>query len=216
MSAARAESLHADPFRVHTAVEQQVGGAFGEGGRAADEARPVGTDEFGDLGRGEPTRRPGRCVGTRECDQRAGSFELVGVRTSSRVRAETARRSRSVRPTTRACRSIATSGTTPEPPATPSAGPVAVPHEPAADRTAHLELVAHLDHVGEERRHLAVVEPLDKELDLRVSRRRGHRVRPLRGVAVVGGEPDDVVLAGQVVDAVLHVQPQKTGAGSGA
>ena len=66
----------------------------------------------------------------------------------------------------RARRSIAMSGTTPEPPPTSSAGVVAVPHEPAADRAAHLELVADHDHVVEEGRHLAVVEPLDGELDL--------------------------------------------------
>ena len=79
-------------------------------------------------------------------------------------------RSRSSRPSARACRSIATNGTTPEPPATSSAGRLAVPDEPAADRAAHLELVAGLDDVGQERRHLAVVEPLDAQLDQRVRR----------------------------------------------
>ena len=60
------------------------------------------------------------------------------------------------RPCRRARRSIAISGTTPEPPPTSSAGRVAVPDEPAADRPAHLELVAGDDVVVQERRHLAV------------------------------------------------------------
>jgi hypothetical protein len=41
-----------------------------------------------------------------------------------------------------------------------------VPHEESADGAAHLELVAHLEHVVEERRDLAVVEPLHGELEL--------------------------------------------------
>ena len=78
-------------------------------------------------------------------------------------------------------------------------GRVAVPHEPAADRPADLELVADHDVVVQERRHLAVVEPLDGELDLvRVVGRRRDRVRPRRGVAVGRGEPHDVVLTGEV------------------
>ena len=72
------------------------------------------------------------------------------------------------------------SGTTPEPPPTSSAGAVAVPDEPAADRAAHLELVADLDLVVQERRDLAVLEPFDGELDLAgVVGRRRDRVRAL-------------------------------------
>ena len=63
--------------------------------------------------------------------------------------------------------------------------------------------------------HLAVLEPLDVQLDQRVRRRRGDRVRPLRDVAVVGGQPDHVVLAGQVVDPVRDVQPQHAPRGVG-
>ena len=44
-----------------------------------------------------------------------------------------------------------------------------VPGEPAADRPAHLEYVAHLGHLGQELRHLAVGQLLNQELHQRVS-----------------------------------------------
>jgi hypothetical protein len=85
---------------------------------------------------------------------------------------------------------MATSGTTPDPPATPQAATPSGPHEPAADRATNLHLVAYLVAVAEVRRHLPVLEPFDIELDQRIRRRGGHGVRALCGVAALPSAPD--------------------------
>ncbi len=113
----------------------------------------------------------------------------------------------------RACRSIDISGTSPEPPPTSSAGCVALPHEPAADRPAYLDLVADDQLVVQERRDLAVVEPLDGEVDLvAVSGWRRDRVRARRGVPVFGGESHDVVLAREMRRRPFEPEPERLGA----
>ena len=73
-----------------------------------------------------------------------------------------------------------------------------VPGEPAAERPAHLELVARPRLVDEVRRDLAVVEPLDGDRRAAVLGRRRDRVAALRLVAVLGGQADVDVLAGAV------------------
>ena len=62
-------------------------------------------------------------------------------------------------------------------------GPVARPHEEHADRPADLQLVARLDDVVQELRDLAVVEPLDGQLDL--ARAVGRARRPSTSATAV-------------------------------
>ena len=73
-----------------------------------------------------------------------------------------------------------------------------LPDEVAPDRPAQLELIAGLEHVGEVRRDLAVIEPLDREREEFTVRRGGDRVAALSLVPVLGGEADVHVLAGAV------------------
>ena len=108
---------------------------------------------------------------------------------------------------------MAISGTTPDPPPTSRAG-VSPPDEPAADRAPHLELVAGHDLVVEEHRHLPPCEALDRDLELgRAVGGRGHRVGAGGGVAVRRGEPDDVVLAGEVAGGLSEPQAERLGFG---
>ena len=83
------------------------------------------------------------------------------------------------------------------------------PYEVAADRPAHLESVAGMQHVAQVRRDFAVVEPFDGELDMRVFRRRRDRVRALRLIAVVGDEPHVHVLAGAMPAPSGHVEHER-------
>ena len=95
-------------------------------------------------------------------------------------------------------RNIAISGTTPEPPATRKQRPAerGLPDEVAADRTAQLDPVADDDDVVEERRDLAVVDALDRDLDLAGTLGLGRdRVAPLDAVAVLRGQAKVDVLA---------------------
>jgi hypothetical protein len=65
------------------------------------------------------------------------------------------------------------------------------PDEPAADRAAQLELIAHLDVVGEVWGYLSVVQMLDGHLGpSALGPRRADRIAALRPVAVRGGEPE--------------------------
>src|SRR6185503_5306349 len=77
-----------------------------------------------------------------------------------------------------------------------------IPDEVPADRPSKLELVADDKLLGEIRRDFAVVEPLDGERELAVLRRRGDRVAALGLVAVLRGEADVHVLAGEVAGPV--------------
>jgi hypothetical protein len=86
--------------------------------------------------------------------------------------------------------------------------PVRLPDEVAADGPAQLELVALAELAGQVGRDLAVVEALDGQLDPRPGGGRGDRVGPLGLVAVLGGEADVDVLAGQVPVPVGHLQGQ--------
>lgn len=91
--------------------------------------------------------------------------------------------------------------------ACPVVGPFR-PDEVAADRTAQLEEVVGPQLVGQVGRYLAVVEPLDQEVQLRELGRRGQRVAALRAVAVFRGQADVDVLAGQVAGPVRDVEHQ--------
>ena len=104
----------------------------------------------------------------------------------------------------------------PLPPPIATAGDVAGPGEPAADRAAHLEHVAELGDVVQVAGHLAVGQPLDHQLDQRVGGVGGDRVGALGGVVVGRAQADDVVLAGQVLDAVGDVEAQPRQAAVGA
>ena len=72
---------------------------------------------------------------------------------------------------------------------------VTAPVEVAADRAAHLDGVAGLDDLVEERRDLAVVELLDDELDRVAARCRADRIAALCLVPVRRGEADVDMLA---------------------
>ena len=94
-------------------------------------------------------------------------------------------------------RSIDISGTTPEPPPTSSAGLLAAPDEVGGERAADLDLVAHLDDVVEVRRDLAVLEAVDRQLDLAlVERGGGDRVRAL-GAGIRRARSDALHSAGR-------------------
>ena len=93
------------------------------------------------------------------------------------------------------------SGTTPEPPPISSdrTGLGCVPDEMAAERPFHLDLVADRRDLVEEGRDLAILQPLDGQLDLVAGfGRRGDRIAALRGVAVGRGQPDVDMLAGAI------------------
>ena len=78
-----------------------------------------------------------------------------------------------------------------------------LPDEVAADRPAHLEPVARDHDVVQERRDLAVLDPLDREVDLPGPLRLGRdRVASARPVAVLGGQPQVEVLARPVAGPV--------------
>ena len=53
-------------------------------------------------------------------------------------------------------------------------------------------------HVNQVRRDLSVLEPLYREGEVLVLRRRGDGVATLRLIAILGGEPDIDMLAGEV------------------
>ena len=103
------------------------------------------------------------------------------------------------------------SGARPEPPRDEQrpARPRRPTSEVPADRPAHLEHVARLDDLDEVRRHLPVGHELDGDVDRVGLGRRGDRVRALRLVAVLGGQPHVDVLAGAVARPPGHVEPQR-------
>ena len=197
-SAARAEPLHADHPGGHSLRDQKPTCRFGERVGTAYVAGGCDAYERRQLSRGKPaTRTPARRVAViavlaGQRDQRPGGAELVGV--GQLGRASAPRRRAAAGPCGRraiAWRSIATSGTTPEPPADPERRRVSRPRRTSrrsGPRTSSSS--PGCDDVGEEARHLAVLEPLDVELEQRIGRRGGDRVRALRDVAVLGGQPD--------------------------
>src|SRR5437867_2421073 len=73
-----------------------------------------------------------------------------------------------------------------------------LPDEVAADWSAELERVTRPELVGQVRRDLPVVEPLDGQEQLGVLGTGRDRVAALRLIAVLGGEPDIDVLPGVV------------------
>src|SRR5207248_377341 len=85
-------------------------------------------------------------------------------------------------------------------------GVVALPHEVATDGRAQFDLVADVEVGGEIRRHLAVVDANDGELELLAAGCRGDRVAALGRVSVFGGEAYVDVLAGPVPGPVGYVQ----------
>ena len=76
-----------------------------------------------------------------------------------------------------------------------------------SDRPAQLNRVAGLQLVGEERRHLAVIQALDGELQRGHLGRRGDRVTAFRTVAVLGRQAYVGVLARQVAGPVADRKP---------
>src|SRR5947209_2270518 len=80
------------------------------------------------------------------------------------------------------------------------------PDEVAADWAPQLELVARLELADEVRRHLAVVEALDREHEVRVLGSRCDRVAPLGLVAVLSRQPNVDVLAGTVARPLRRVE----------
>jgi hypothetical protein len=80
-----------------------------------------------------------------------------------------------------------------------------VPHEPAADRAAQLELIAGAQFLGQVGRDLAVVEPFYGDRD-RLAVGRCDRVGAFRGVAVLGGQPDVQMLPRLVARPVGYLE----------
>jgi hypothetical protein len=91
---------------------------------------------------------------------------------------------------------------------------LAAPDEVPADRAAQLQLITGTELVGQIRRDLAVLESFDRQRERCVLRGRGDRVRALCLVAVLGGETDVDVLAGDVSRPAGHVEDQRLGARS--
>ena len=155
-------------------LDQQLAGRLGEPRRSADVARS------------RPARRSGASSAAVEPAGRPPGRRAPRGSARSARRRPPARRRRAARPgcaRTRpgaagprgraraACRSIATSGTTPVPPADAARAGVApsqTNQPPIGPRTSSSS--PDLDDVGEVGRHLAVGEPLDVELDQRIVR----------------------------------------------
>jgi hypothetical protein len=85
------------------------------------------------------------------------------------------------------------------------------PREVPADRAADLELVARPHLAGEVGRDLAVVDPLDGQLEPRALGRRGDRVGALRLVAVLGRQAHVHVLAGGMAGPAVDVERERHG-----
>ena len=81
------------------------------------------------------------------------------------------------------------------------------PDEIAANRPAQLNRVVGLQLAGEERRHLAVIQALDREFQLGGLGRRGNRVAPFRAIAVLGRQAHVGVLARKVAGPVVDREP---------
>src|SRR3712207_7604622 len=81
------------------------------------------------------------------------------------------------------------------------------------DGTAQLELVTRPQLVGEVRRHLTVLGPLDQQVQPGVLGGGGHRVAALGRAAVLGGQPQVDVLAGQVTRPAGDVEEEPVDAG---
>ena len=101
----------------------------------------------------------------------------------------------------------------PAPPATRHSGPPRsrLPDEVPADRPTQLDLVADDQDISEVRRHLAVVEPLDRDRHARPVGGRRDRVAALGRVAVLGGETDVDVLSRQVAGPIRDVEGRGCG-----
>ena len=87
-------------------------------------------------------------------------------------------------------------------------GPAAgrLPDEVAADRAAELETIPRPELVGQVRRHLAVADALDGQLELCRAWCRRERVAALRLITVLGGQPDVDVLPREVAGPVRDVR----------
>ena len=92
------------------------------------------------------------------------------------------------------------------PPRPPGTSPDQVNQPPIGPRSSNTSPTSRL--VVQEPRDLAVGQALDHQLQQRVVRVGGHGVGALGGVVVRCAEPEHVVLAGQVVDPVGHLEPQ--------
>src|SRR6185312_931310 len=78
--------------------------------------------------------------------------------------------------------------------------------EVATDWPAQLEPVSHVCLLRQIRGDLAVVDPLDGQLDARAAGGRRDRIAPLSLIAVVGGQTDVNVLASPMTGPVLNVE----------
>ena len=192
----------ADALRVVAQRDQDVGRGLDERGRAADVAvrlevrRPAVRVDRGDV---DPLRR------LRPAVRRLAGVDVADVQTRLVAYAPAPARRRNRRPPACApnrsagtaagreppprARIIAISGTTPEPPATSSTGAVCVARQtnqpPTGPRSSSWS--PDLERVGQVGRDLAVVEPLDGQLDPAAVGRpgRGDRVAALGAVAVL-------------------------------
>ena len=90
---------------------------------------------------------------------------------------------------------------------------MAIDSYPLEMDVAQLQRVAGGQYLGQVRGDLAVIQPLDGQLEPGRAGGRGDGVAALGGVAVLGGEPDVDVLAGQVAGPAGHVQDQGPGGG---
>src|SRR3954470_21087892 len=84
-----------------------------------------------------------------------------------------------------------------------------IPDEVSTNRSAQLQLVARVQLVGEIRRHLAVLEPLDGKREGPCFGGRRERVAALGLISIVGSESDVDVLAGAMSRPVRDVEHQR-------
>src|SRR4051794_3234823 len=202
-----AEALGVDLAPVVAELDQQVGDLLDEPGGAADEAARARARRRPDLGEQlaiDAPRRPGPAIRRRagegpghvEARARLEPLELVAeervgvaARRDEQVRLDVAAGGGGGAQHGHQGRDARAAGDEEDRPAVRG-----LPAEVAADRAANLELVARPDLLDQVRRDLAVVDELDGDLQRVELGRRGDRVRALRLVAVLGGQPDVAVL----------------------
>ena len=210
-SAAGPEPLHPDVRRRAAQLDEQAARELGERRRPADEggrvrtspaaaappavSRPAGRSRLVGPGQRDRARRPRPA--------RRGTAGRPGCARTRRAAAGPAGR------VAAACRSIATNGTAPLPPATPTARRRRRPRRTSrrSGRAPRARRPARRRRPGTRTPR----RPSSRSIHSSTSGsdgRGGDRVGPLRDVAVLGGQPDHVVLPGQVVDPVRDVQPQ--------
>ena len=218
----RPEALGADPRRVVAGIDEQVRDRLDEARRAADEDVRCGVGRRAELGQhrgadaaAEVARaRRGRArVGPAHVEVRGGLQrpQLVGVQRQRRLPDRDQRAGVDLARVARAMAQHRHQRHEPRP-AADEQQRAAVgdrPRERAADRPAHLELVADLHDLGQVGRDLAVVDPVDRDRRSRVLGRARERERALRLVAVGRGQADVEMLAGAVAVPVGDLEHER-------